>query len=201
MSTSQQDILGFQEVAETEGDVQDLTLGQVDRSFLTCCRGVYRYARPTDYPVHLPTDRAIYNFVVQYEAEDTDVPMYHSDRRLLEEALLVNRDSMKGCVFYSYPSFPWGYDRPSTLPGSAFLGFYADRLNHSTWTRHFTSAEWHSTAVGGRTTAVRSSGIFLIPSGSSYSSEGYGVDCFLNSILRFEMPSWYVQLKIRPPSI
>ena len=64
--------LGYHTVAETAIDKRDMNAGQVRQSFLICCRGVYQYTRPADYPARFPTDRAIMEFLAQYGAEDVD---------------------------------------------------------------------------------------------------------------------------------
>ena len=62
----------YHTVAETAIDKRDMTAGQVRQSFLLCCRGVYQYTRPADYPACFPTDRAIMEFLAQYGVEDAD---------------------------------------------------------------------------------------------------------------------------------
>ena len=143
---------GYHTVAETAIDKRDMTAGQVRQSFLLCCRGVYQYTRPVDYPARFPTDRAIIEFLAQYGADDAegDGPLSLDKKCRLEWALLIDRDSMQGTVSFFYPSFPYGYVRELIFSGAVDLGFFADRMHIYVLSRSFVAAEWCSHSICGR---------------------------------------------------
>ena len=165
---------GYHTVAETAIDKRDMTAGQVRQSFLLCCRGLYQYTRPADYPARFHTDRAIMEFLAQYGAKDVDWddPLSPDKRCRLEWALLIDRDNMQGIVSFFYPSFLYGYVRELIFPGATDLGFFADRMHIYVLSRSFVAAEWCSHSIGGRALVEHSAGLLIASSGSSYSCEG-----------------------------